>query len=1370
MAVNVSVLAAPVDPKAIVTQCKYGITINWSVTGITNLNADDVSNNGVCDFQYYGNAPLFGSASTFNVETDITAGDSVSITSEQWLFGNTPYFANAVTKSADCPDKNPDPICATGKLQMSVTYTHGPAWDPSYGSYNQSIIDFRIWKNNIQFDITLYTNDSPFPPASTLPADQRGGQSDNKLTAYDGPKSCPRPGLPTYSVNTALLNLAVEDTDFAWQSFGHDIALRRVWNMQPGLGGMFGNGWSFAYESALRTTGSLTNGTPTVVKLGSGQEYSYTVAASQGQGTGTVTLSHSYGTAAIMPVLTGYISEATGTAYYTFEDKSSKLTSRYDYASKDAATGESIYNLTSIKDRNGNALTLTYDAGNRLTKITDASGRATAFSYDASNHVTQLTTINNKTATFGYDASGNLTRNVDLAGNVITYAYDANKLITSMTTEGKTTSFTNLTDANSNRYVSSLTDAMGNVTTYAFPTAGGTQVTEPGGGIRSYANSGGRTTSVKDQLGHTTSMVINNSNLLPSSTTDAQGRITKYAYDANGNITSRTDPAGKITTFVYDANWNITKTTDPLGNIRTFTYDANNNLTGTTSPLGLATTMVVDSKGLVTKITKPDASFATFAYDSHGNSTAITNPLGKTTTFGFDAYGLELVSATDPRTNTAAFSYDPNRLLTGMTLPDNSNIQYSYACNALKSSTDGGGNTTTIQRDNLLHATKITNPLSKFSSLAYNSDGFNTSVTDPLGKTTASGYDAAHRITSITNPLNKTILFGRNADGSPSSITDELGKATAMSYDNRGLLSSITDPLGNVTTKASRDDLGRVSSVTGARGKIVSTTYDQDGRATTKNYDGVTVATYGWNSVNQLTSVTDSTGVKAFTRDAAGQVTAITYPDGLALSLAYDNAGNASSISYPGGLVVSYSYDSQNRTSGVSFGVSSVALNYSATGRLAGETRSNSVQSTYGYDAAGQLTSLSHKKGTNVIADLSYTWNDAGLVIGESGTLPLTPAISSSSVTGTYNNADGVLTWGADNYTYDADGNLTGITGARIFSAAYDNQNRPTSIALGGTTATFVYDGLGNRVKAQTTTAARNFHHDPWGRLLFETDTSGLVTANYIYAGNRLIASGTTAGGYVFYHGDKTGNTLALTDSSGTVVGAFAYSPYGTVLNKSGSVTTPFTYVGAFGVMSEGNDLYFMKNRYYDAVTGRFIQRDPTGFAGGQSNLYAYVGGNPVTYVDPEGTGVSDYLVGLVTAGVYAGGAVLLGNPVTLGAAAAVGGTAMLVKKGYDLAKDTANYASADIPNAYGAITTAGASIDNAYAAKDQNQQRVCRVNIASLNDMVEHDMVRKQEAAWANQLSSMGQAGSDTVKAVETGMGTVKKGVKLVKKWWQFW
>ena len=47
--------------------------------------------------------------------------------------------------------------------------------------------------------------------------------------------------------------------------------------------------------------------------------------------------------------------------------------------------------------------------------------------------------------------------------------------------------------------------------------------------------------------------------------------------------------------------------------------------------------------------------------------------------------------------------------------------------------------------------------------------------------------------------------------------------------------------------------------------------------------------------------------------------------------------------------------------------------------------------------------------------------------------------------------------------------------------------------------------------------------------------------------------------------------------------------------------------------------LYFYRARYYDPAIGRFIQEDPIGFQGGDTNLYAYVRNNPVKYRDPLG-------------------------------------------------------------------------------------------------------------------------------------------------------
>jgi len=76
-------------------------------------------------------------------------------------------------------------------------------------------------------------------------------------------------------------------------------------------------------------------------------------------------------------------------------------------------------------------------------------------------------------------------------------------------------------------------------------------------------------------------------------------------------------------------------------------------------------------------------------------------------------------------------------------------------------------------------------------------------------------------------------------------------------------------------------------------------------------------------------------------------------------------------------------------------------------------------------------------------------------------------------------------------------------------------------------------------------------------------------------------------------------------------------------MGESETIEQPFKYVGQLGVFSEDDGLYYMRARYYDAEVGRFISEDPIGFQGGL-NLYAYVGGNPVSLVDPSGLGPTE--------------------------------------------------------------------------------------------------------------------------------------------------
>ena len=533
--------------------------------------------------------------------------------------------------------------------------------------------------------------------------------------------------------------------------------------------------------------------------------------------------------------------------------------------------------------------------------------------------------------------------------------------------------------------------------------------------------------------------------------------------------------------------------------------------------------------------------------------------------------------------------------------------------------TDENGHTTQFNRDSLLNITEIIDASGNKTNKQYDENSNLVSVTDALGRTSTISYDAANRPNLSTNFLGRTVENAFDANGNLISVEDEQEKVTAFAYDANNRPVSTIDPLGYQVTQ-NRDALGRTTLLSNARGGTVGYTYNADGLRTAKSHSGVTVATFAYDSASNMTSMTDSSGTTTFTYDGNRRVTAISYPDGLSVSLAYDPVGNLKSVNYPGGLVVSYTHDNRNRPASVSWGGNSISLTYDPVGNLTEETRSNGTKTTYSYDSNNRVIDIRHSRGTTPFAHIAYTRNALGNTIQETPVVPLTSDFATSSIAATYNDANQIVTRGSNTYAYDADGNIIDVSGSSfsLFNHTYDEENRLSSSLEGLVAITYTYNALGERTRVVTGGQTRNYRYGPTGRLLFETDGSGQVTVCYIYGGGRLLALGNPSGGYSFYHFDKTGNTVALTDSAGNVSAAYAYLPFGSV-NRSGSVYNPFTFVGAYGVMEDGNGQYFMRNRYYGSGTRRFFQKDPIGFAGGQTNLYAYVGNNPVDGIDWSG-------------------------------------------------------------------------------------------------------------------------------------------------------
>ncbi|MFN3652080.1 MAG: RHS repeat-associated core domain-containing protein [Armatimonadota bacterium] len=142
------------------------------------------------------------------------------------------------------------------------------------------------------------------------------------------------------------------------------------------------------------------------------------------------------------------------------------------------------------------------------------------------------------------------------------------------------------------------------------------------------------------------------------------------------------------------------------------------------------------------------------------------------------------------------------------------------------------------------------------------------------------------------------------------------------------------------------------------------------------------------------------------------------------------------------------------------------------------------------------------------------------------------------------------------------------------------------------------------------------------------------------------------------YHGDQLGSTRGLTSSSQSVTHSRDYDAFGMTVGGTG-LPTPFGFVGGQGYQKDPDSgLMLLGARYYDPSVGRFISRDPIGYAGGL-NLYGYCGNNPVGASDPSGLispeGILGGLLGGGVAAIAFAGSPFLIPAVVVGAAVMTG-------------------------------------------------------------------------------------------------------------------
>jgi RHS repeat-associated protein len=833
--------------------------------------------------------------------------------------------------------------------------------------------------------------------------------------------------------------------------------------------------------------------------------------------------------------------------------------------------------LTSVTDTNGNAVTLTYDSSGRLTTITDASGRNTTFTYNSDNQVSTITDPIGRPILFTYE-NGNMKTSTDLAGVTTTFTYDpANNYLLSMSTPLGATSFT-YQDYPFGRRLASVTNPAGLTTLYAIDAPNSeVQVTDPLGHTTHYGyNYDGYTTYITDSLGNRTSYGYDAAGNR-TSITDANNKKTTIAYDSRGNILSITDPLNKITSFTYDTRDNLTQTKDPLNRIYGYTYDAHDNLTKITDPLTHQTNFFYDAKGELTSLTDARGKTSTFVYDQYGNLQSITDPLNHTASFTYNLIGKQQ-TATDPLGHTSNFEYDPLGRLVRRIHADSAQFIIERYCSGIAGIIDENGKHTTYDHNAINMLTKVHDPMGYQTNYGYDNAGNLTTLTDPLSQATSYTYDVADRLTQMSYPE---------------------GAAESYSYDPAGNLISKTDANG-VTTAYAYDELNRLLSLTAPDLAIG----------------------YAYDAVGNMLTMTDATGTTSYVYDSLNRLTQITYPTGLTVGYTYNEVGRITAIATPY-AGVGYGYDDANRLTAITLpNNQQVIYQYDAAGNLLQVVYPNGTAAAYAYDTRNRLTAMTNFAPSNtVISTYAYTLDGVGNRTRVDLNEPMTPSYNAETINYTYSLGNILNTADGATYTHDANGNRISKTNTtNVTNYTYDSLNRLTQTSTSSRQIQYIYNGLGQRIGKIDNGVQSNYLIDPNGilpQVLAETDSNNNLMAFYVYDGVGLVAKITSSNQYYFYHYDGLGSTIAITDNTGQVVNTYCYSPEGLV-GVQETIPNPFTYVGRYGVMAEGNGLYCMRGRYYDPEVGRFINKDPIGYAGGL-NLYEYVENRMINGIDPWG-------------------------------------------------------------------------------------------------------------------------------------------------------
>ncbi|MGF1674223.1 MAG: RHS repeat-associated core domain-containing protein [Rivularia sp. (in: cyanobacteria)] len=909
---------------------------------------------------------------------------------------------------------------------------------------------------------------------------------------------------------------------------------------------------------------------------------------------------------------------------------------------------------TVITDETGPAgyvTTYTYDSeGNQLTEE-DPLGNITRYTYNSLGQALTRTNPLGHTTTYNYDRRGNLQSIKDAEGNSASFSYDFEGNLKSIT-EGENDITRFEYDDNGNRILE--VDALGNETEFKYDDNGNvaqqiTKLTTPEG-VRTLV-----ATKTYDNEGRITSLL------------DAENNLTQYEYDANGNQAAIIDSLNRRTEYSYDENNKITQTVfpddtpdNPLDNLRTkVEYNAVGNQTSITDTANRITQPKYDALNRVTEIIYPDTTPDNLLdnprinneYNQLGQIIASTDNRGIRTEYEYDAAGRRTVIRNKYQGNDVEnkTEYDAAGRVIAETNALNHTTKYVY--DALDRVIE------TIFAD----GTKV--------KTSYDAFGNVVTQTDQEGRTTSHEYDALDQLKAVVDAKNNRIEYDYDEAGNLIHQKDANSHITRFEYDGLGNRKATERPLGQRSV-AVYDEASKIISATDFNGDTITYEYDKLDRLITKNFvDEGTKVEVTYAKSGKPETYKDERGTTTYTYNEQDQLLSRTEPDGTTITYTYNQKGQIETVTTSNNTV-GYTYDEWGRLDTVTSQEGVTDYDFDIVGNLITTEFANNVVEERSYDDLNRLIGVTNTDAdSNILSSYTYTLDKVGhrtvieelngrkveydydelyRLIEETITDPIN---SNHLISYGYDNVGNRLTrndsvGGITTYIYDDNDRLQSETIAGLETIyGYDNNGNVISVvnpqqqvnydwnsenrliaattidSTGNHNIQYQYDANGVRVASIVDGEETRYLIDAnryYPQVLEEYKPTGEVIKNYTYGSSLLSLSQDNESSFYLYDGYS--GVRQVSNELGEITDTYSYDAYGRLLNSTGTTENDYLYQGE--QFDSNLDLQYLRARYYDPNTGRFVSVDPVEGSLEQPmsrHRYIYGNDNPVTYIDPSG-------------------------------------------------------------------------------------------------------------------------------------------------------